>query len=53
LGSLHSDKNFEINVRSAAREACIATWVLGGNPAFDVGREKPRKVLIDMAGSRT
>jgi hypothetical protein len=29
---------------------CIATWVLDAYPAFDVGRGKPRKVLIDMAG---
>jgi hypothetical protein len=50
LGSLRSDKSFGIYVRSAAREACIATWVLDAYPTFDVGRGKPWKVLIDMAG---
>ena len=52
LGSLRSDKNVEINVRSAAWEACIATWVLDANPSFDLGRGKPRKVLTDMAGRK-
>ena len=50
VGSLRSDKNFGFYVRSAAWEACIATWVLDAYPAFYVGRGKPRKVLIDMAG---
>ena len=38
-----SDANFETNIRRAAREASIATWILVTNSAFDVGPKKTTK----------
>jgi hypothetical protein len=43
-------RNFNVTIRRAAYEACLATWNLGTNSAFDLG---PRKTTenLDRVGS--